>query len=278
MTASTACASNTPFSPPQRFTGKERDAESGNDYFFACYYSSAMGRFLSPDWSSKIEPVPYSKLDDPQTLNLYAYLRNNPLGGVDADGHCGAGPNDPPCTSLKDNPATHVSPAVKQAIKNSVNASNHPTADDKKGKSHEEGGNAWTANGKQTVSPSQPGPYKDVKTPGEAHVDPYRAADPSTQKPNDIQADVEWHVHPAASITETTSANDNSGQFTLGGQVTQQTFTFNQPPSSGPNQDIELASPAPTLNIVVGARDSTAYFYTGAGVTCTESLKEFYKP
>jgi RHS repeat-associated protein len=70
-----------------RFTGKERDAESGNDYFGARYYSSAMGRFMSPDWSAKYEPVPYAKLDNPQTLNLYAYMRNNPLGGVDKDGH-----------------------------------------------------------------------------------------------------------------------------------------------------------------------------------------------
>jgi RHS repeat-associated protein len=82
-------------------TGKERDQESGNDYFFARYYSSAMGRFLSPDWAAKAEPVPYAKLGDPQTLNLYGYLRNNPLGGVDADGHCGGGPNDPPCSEVK---------------------------------------------------------------------------------------------------------------------------------------------------------------------------------
>jgi hypothetical protein len=31
-----------------------------------------MGRFMSPDWSAKVEPVPYAKLDDPQSLNLYA--------------------------------------------------------------------------------------------------------------------------------------------------------------------------------------------------------------
>jgi trimeric autotransporter adhesin len=70
------------------FTGKERDTESGNDYFGARYYSSAMGRFMSPDWSAKAEPVPYAKLTNPQTLNLYGYMRNNPLGGVDQDGHC----------------------------------------------------------------------------------------------------------------------------------------------------------------------------------------------
>lgn len=76
------------FSRRSRYTGKERDIESGNDYFGARYYSSAMGRFLSPDWSAKEEPVPYAKLDDPQTLNLYSYVGNNPLSRTDADGHC----------------------------------------------------------------------------------------------------------------------------------------------------------------------------------------------
>jgi len=71
-----------------RSTGKERDTESGNDYFGARYYASTTGRFISPDWSAKIEPVPYAKLDDPQSLNLYAYVRNNPLIRIDADGHC----------------------------------------------------------------------------------------------------------------------------------------------------------------------------------------------
>jgi len=69
------------------FTGKERDTESGNDYFEARYYSSVLGRFVSPDWSENEEPVPYAKLDDPQTLNLYAYVGNHPLGTVDEDGH-----------------------------------------------------------------------------------------------------------------------------------------------------------------------------------------------
>jgi hypothetical protein len=46
-----------------------------------------MGRFMSPDWSAKAEPVPYAKLDNPQSLNLYAYVNNNPLRMADKDGH-----------------------------------------------------------------------------------------------------------------------------------------------------------------------------------------------
>ncbi len=71
-----------------RSTGKERDAETGLDYFGARYFSGAQGRFTSPDWSAKPEAVPYADLTDPQTLNLYGYVRNNPLARPDVDGHC----------------------------------------------------------------------------------------------------------------------------------------------------------------------------------------------
>ena len=71
-----------------KFTGKERDTESGLDYFGARYYASSMGRWMSPDWADKPEPVPYSKLANPQSLNLYSYVSNNPLNKVDLDGHC----------------------------------------------------------------------------------------------------------------------------------------------------------------------------------------------
>jgi RHS repeat-associated protein len=84
------------------FTGKERDVESGNDYFEARYYSSAMGRFMSPDWSAKLEPVPYAKLDNPQSLNLYGYVRNNPLSMTDADGHQDDGKNGSTMANVKE--------------------------------------------------------------------------------------------------------------------------------------------------------------------------------
>jgi len=87
-------------STEHHFTGKERDpqTEGGNDYFGARYYASSMGRFMSPDWSAKYEPIPYAKLDNPQTLNLYAYVGNNPLNRTDPTGHyeigCGSGVKD----------------------------------------------------------------------------------------------------------------------------------------------------------------------------------------
>ena len=46
---------------------------------------------MSPDWSAKEEPVPYAKLENPQTLNLYAYVGNDPLSNVDTDGHACSG-------------------------------------------------------------------------------------------------------------------------------------------------------------------------------------------
>jgi RHS repeat-associated protein len=67
---------------PMHFTGKQRDAETGLDYFDARYYGSSMGRFTSPD-PLFISP---ERLMDPQSLTLYSYVRNNPLGLTDDSG------------------------------------------------------------------------------------------------------------------------------------------------------------------------------------------------
>jgi RHS repeat-associated protein len=71
-----------------KFTAKERDTESGLDNFGARNYASSFGRFIAPDWVEHPEAVPYANIRDPQTLNLYAYVRNNPLEDTDGDGHC----------------------------------------------------------------------------------------------------------------------------------------------------------------------------------------------
>jgi RHS repeat-associated protein len=64
---------------PMHFTGKEHDYESGLDNFGARYNASTVGRFLSPDLLG-------GRLADPQTLNRYSYVRNNPLNFVDPTG------------------------------------------------------------------------------------------------------------------------------------------------------------------------------------------------
>ena len=85
----------------QEFTGKQRDAETGLDYFGARYMSGAQGRFTS------VDPIVHPAnsqvgfeafISDPQRWNKYAYALNNTLKYVDPDGaeaglcyRCGAG-------------------------------------------------------------------------------------------------------------------------------------------------------------------------------------------
>jgi RHS repeat-associated protein len=65
--------------PSYKFTGYERDSETGLDYAFARYYSSRLGRFLSTD------PLG-GAIGNLQSHNAYAYTRNNPLNSTDPSG------------------------------------------------------------------------------------------------------------------------------------------------------------------------------------------------
>jgi RHS repeat-associated protein len=65
-----------------KFTGKERDTESGLDNFGARYYSSQFGRFMTPDPSG----LSFADPSNPQGLNLYAYVLSNPMSLVDPSG------------------------------------------------------------------------------------------------------------------------------------------------------------------------------------------------
>jgi RHS repeat-associated protein len=84
----------------QQFTQKERDVETGLDYFLARYYSSAQGRFTSPDEFKRgpdevfvlggghpeKQALVYADVTNPQSLNKYQYTFNNPLRYVDPGG------------------------------------------------------------------------------------------------------------------------------------------------------------------------------------------------
>jgi RHS repeat-associated protein len=70
-----------------KFTSKERDMESGLDNFDARFYASPFGRFMTPDWEAKPTDVPYANFGNPQSLNLYSYVQNNPTTVGDPDGH-----------------------------------------------------------------------------------------------------------------------------------------------------------------------------------------------
>jgi RHS repeat-associated protein len=103
MTLTDACTSRAPSVAQRNTTGKERDTESGNDYFNARYYGSSMGRFMSPD------PLPWIQwqngnrddqqkfeayIANPQNFNMYAYVLNNPLNHTDPTGMNACGTKD----------------------------------------------------------------------------------------------------------------------------------------------------------------------------------------
>ena len=66
-----------------KYTGQERDPSTGLYFYYARYYDPVLGRFLSPD-------TLVQSPGDPQSLNRYAYARNNPVLYTDPTGHFSA--------------------------------------------------------------------------------------------------------------------------------------------------------------------------------------------
>jgi len=86
-----------------KFTGKERDSETGNDHFSAREYSSTMGRWIRPDplpwldWQhgNKEEREQFEDfIANPQNFNMYSYVNNNPLNKTDPTGMKGCQAGD----------------------------------------------------------------------------------------------------------------------------------------------------------------------------------------
>ncbi len=97
-------------------TGKERDQETGLDYFGARYFSGAQGRFTSPD-----EPLVDQNPFEPQSWNLFSYVRNNPLIFTDPTGRCRKGADgkyhdseDGPCVAPDSTSITVAEKAPKE--------------------------------------------------------------------------------------------------------------------------------------------------------------------
>jgi RHS repeat-associated protein len=257
----------------QKFTGKQRDQETGLDYFGARYYGSPQGRWTTPDWSERPQVVPYARLEDPQTLNLFTYVRNNPLATGDADGHTdyyttagkplgNDGVNNgvvvvaktPNVQRMDDGtiiaPSVQeqyrISPAVSNAMHESVDRSNSPSGTsvgpDTKGGFHEEGFTV-DSNG---IHVAAPGPA-------------FRPGDKEAGVTQKVSADTKIieHVHPAG----------NTDSNTFGGT------NFNQDPSK---PDMTNAASRPdTVHIVVGAGDNQVRFYDANGTQAKVPLDKF---
>jgi RHS repeat-associated protein len=165
----------------RKFTGKERDPETNNDDFDARYYSSTYGRFLSSDWSAVPAPVPYANLTNPQTLNLYAIVSDNPESFADLDGHdpIGSDPAFKECEAANC-PQTEVAGGDQNAVNTAAQQNQNP--DQPQGETQPN----------QTDQPQQPDPPKPPSwdptkpLPGDPKdLGPDWKPDPSHKAPND---------------------------------------------------------------------------------------------
>ena len=219
--------------------------------------------------------VPYAVFGDPQSLNLYGYVRNDPVTRADADGHGGPlvfeiaascvtdiwcfssvaeGPEEASAQKNESTRATleaqnqetperlrdQIPTDIRAQMASAIDDSIAPTADDKRGKNHEESGVAGeTSGGDWMVSRDKPGPVANPDVDAHAHTNPV----PTDQKVANAIVDpmVFFHVHPSGKTA---------------------THSWNQPPS-----DIDKANTAPgKINIVFGAGDRKVYFYNSSGV------------
>jgi RHS repeat-associated protein len=100
-----------------KFTSYERDSESGLDYALMRYNSSRIGRFMTPDPAG----LAAADLSNPQSLNGYAYVLNNPMNFIDPLGLSCSDPHDhKPCIVDVVAPGPVVAPGVPDSLTHDI--------------------------------------------------------------------------------------------------------------------------------------------------------------
>jgi RHS repeat-associated protein len=284
-----------------KFNGKERDPETGLDDFGARYFSSSFGRWLSPDWSAIPAPVPYADLTNPQTLNLYQFVKNDPETFSDLDGHepgwmyqeackdCG-GWNPENATNLLSVIASYtVIYAHLSAPPNPTPSQDHPTQKQTPAglaaqvprevkaaiaASVDASNSSSAVAGDKTGGFHEEGGIWGTDTSGKAVPVPAVAGPVS-----DPRADTAAHIDVANSANPSLKENLASigGKWHVhpSGSITEDNrkYSFTQPPS----KDDKTTGSFP-INIVVGARNKRVYFYNSSGVIGKPmKLKDFLK-
>jgi len=184
---------------PRKFTGHERDSETGLDYMLARYYSAPLGRFMSPDPSNK-----GIRREDPQSWNRYSYVRNDPVNATDPDG-------------LKDNRSNEDKRILdnKNVRKDAQKAWKESKPEKKDAQKRQEAG-FTVVEGKDGISTTgvTTGTVNNVETPSpDSHQDGEPCLNGDT-----VLADV--HTHPAAGhvISDPETGSTGTANFEQSGR------------------------------------------------------------
>jgi RHS repeat-associated protein len=245
-----------------KFTGKERDNESGLDMFGARYYGSSLGRFMTPDWAAKPVNVPSAHFGNPQSLNLYSYVQNNPTTTGDPDGHdteaekqakIAAAAAAQKGSDAYDIKKTNIS--NMQVFKNGSDKCNEFVSDTVKSAD----GTRPVVDGTGKVPTASQFADPNVKITGLSAPDPMSNAKPGDvvaqdHGPNPNTGNEEGHVGIIVALPhdgqpgQTASANANQG-----GQVTVNDWGFRSPTANPNNGERNGASsPAPVVRHPLG--------------------------
>ncbi len=280
----------------QKFTGYERDEESGLDFAQARMHNYNHGRFTLPD---RLQAS--ATAIRPQSWNRYSYSYNNPLRFTDPSGMIAGdfydedgkkigtdGIDDGKIYLVTDkddrkqirkDKGKPYSATVNSALElpnfqvrqeigvDAVARSNSPTTDDTEGGFHEEGGTVWNGVDGQLAIPAKSRAAVDGLTADKASIQNFDPADPKlTEQINPDSPDLltSYHIHPSGVARQKKELSASNETVIGGSEVVSRDFV--QHPC---DKDIRTfgQGPAPKLGyrIVVGARNKTVYFCKGSG-------------